>query len=425
MEDDIKSFIGFTERSGFDEKQVIQNDFFPSEFQKNSLIKLCCYYGSVNCFKFLITKFKPKITTTCLRYSFLGGNQEIVMECLKYKTPDKFSMNYAIVSHNNDFVSFLLTQYDIPCYTYLCHLYNNIDAALIYYDIKRIFKENLTWICKFKIPSLCKYFILHGADIYLEDYKDNPATYYIVEYGWKEILELLISRGLDINKAKSLFVAAEFNWKEIVEILLANGADVNSNDYYYNKTPLLIAVQYNSKKVIDILYSHGADINVYDSQGRGVLYYVARTNNVEKAEFFMSHGLDLNKDTSNLTEHLNGAVKYNNREMVEFLISRGANVNPADRENEGPLHYAIEDDNASIAELLISHGTDLNANFCCSRTYHKNQFKSACKKAYEVTKLLISHGSDIHKINYYSGTLLHTAARNGDEKLLNILFLLD
>ncbi|EAX98111.1 hypothetical protein TVAG_439550 [Trichomonas vaginalis G3] len=109
MEDDIKSFIGFTERSGFDEKQVIENDFFPYKYHKNTLIELCCYYGSVNCFKFLITKFKPKITKTCLRYSFLGGNQEIVMECLKYKTPDEDCLENAVVSHNNDFVSFLLT----------------------------------------------------------------------------------------------------------------------------------------------------------------------------------------------------------------------------------------------------------------------------------------------------------------------------
>ncbi|EAY18652.1 hypothetical protein TVAG_062570 [Trichomonas vaginalis G3] len=127
MYNDLERFIQFTERDGFDKDQTLKSDLFPYSFRGYSLLELCCYHGAVDCFKLLRTKFKSKITKECLELSFLGGNQEIMSECLKYQKPDDDCMKYAIISHNIDFVTFLMNEYNIEIDLFYCGLYNNLE----------------------------------------------------------------------------------------------------------------------------------------------------------------------------------------------------------------------------------------------------------------------------------------------------------
>ncbi|EAY01923.1 hypothetical protein TVAG_068900 [Trichomonas vaginalis G3] len=113
MYDDKEKFIYFTESNGFFKDQAFESDLYPCSGLGYSLLDLCCYHGAVGCFKLLRTKFNSEITQQCLELSFLGGNQEIMSECLKYQTPDEKCMEYAIISHNIDFVTFLMNEYNI------------------------------------------------------------------------------------------------------------------------------------------------------------------------------------------------------------------------------------------------------------------------------------------------------------------------
>ncbi|EAY03946.1 hypothetical protein TVAG_314760 [Trichomonas vaginalis G3] len=130
MDDDKIALINFTEREGFDKDQKLKSDLYPFlEGHGISLLELCCYHGSVDCFKFLRTKFESEITRNCLRYSFLSGNPEIMNECLKVQKPGEGCMLYAIISHNIDFVTFLMNEHNIKIdYLYLifCIKYNNL-----------------------------------------------------------------------------------------------------------------------------------------------------------------------------------------------------------------------------------------------------------------------------------------------------------
>ena len=48
----------------------------------------------------------------------LGEKLEIMSECLKYQNPNEKCMEYAIISHNIDFVTFLMNEY-IVAYSYI------------------------------------------------------------------------------------------------------------------------------------------------------------------------------------------------------------------------------------------------------------------------------------------------------------------
>ena len=66
MNDDIKSFVSFTEREGFDQSHTELHYFTSSDYILCTLMEFCCIHGAVNCFKFLRTEFKSLITEQCL-----------------------------------------------------------------------------------------------------------------------------------------------------------------------------------------------------------------------------------------------------------------------------------------------------------------------------------------------------------------------
>ena len=79
--------------------------------------------------------------------------------------------------------------------------------------------------------------------------------------GHKEIVELLISQGADVNaKGKhgriSLHAAAAKGHKGIAELLIANGADVNAKNRD-GDTPLYWAIEENHAETADLLRKHG------------------------------------------------------------------------------------------------------------------------------------------------------------------------
>ncbi|EAY14687.1 hypothetical protein TVAG_461040 [Trichomonas vaginalis G3] len=266
MDDDKIALINFTEKEGFDKNQKFLCDLYPFLGGYGiSLLELCCYHGSVDCFKFLRTKFQSEITPTCLRYSFLGGNPEIMNECLKVQKPDALCMKYAIISHNIDFVTFLMNEHNIKIDLKLCSKYNNLQSFLIYLDQTNDINTCFVYSLNFHLSSLLEYFISNGADINAKDINEFTPLHCAARNNSKETAEILISNGADINaKTKDEFTplhcAARNNSKETAEIIISNGADINAKtkDEF---TPLHSAAMNNSKETTEILILNGADIN--------------------------------------------------------------------------------------------------------------------------------------------------------------------
>ena len=235
MKDDKEHFIAFTESPGFDDKQILKSELYPiNRIGGYNLLELCCYHGAVNCFKFLRTKYNFPITNDCLRFSFLSGNPDILSECMKVVKPDNQCMEYAIISHNIDFVCFLMSEHFISIFVNTCCEFKNLQAFLVYLDQTNNIKETFPNSTCFNIPSLCKYLIKYDVDT--EDIKEsqwrkNRALYHAVEGNSIETVKFLLNQGANINKPHvgltELHVATINNCKEMVELLLSHGAPID------------------------------------------------------------------------------------------------------------------------------------------------------------------------------------------------------
>ncbi|EAY22377.1 hypothetical protein TVAG_378560 [Trichomonas vaginalis G3] len=292
MYNDLERFIAFTEREWFDKNQRLKSSLYPYSEVGYSLLELCCYHGAVDCFKFLRTKFQSYVSYKCLNLSFLGGNPDIMSECLKYQKPKEYGncMDYAIISHNIDFVTFLMNEYQIKINLLYCGLHNNFESFLVYFDQTNDVNKCFNISVKFNIPSFCEYF-------------------------------------------------------------LSNGANINEK-YEYGETALHFAAINNSKETAELLISHGININEKDKNGKAALHFAAINNNKETAELLISHGININEKDKNGKAALHFAAINNNKETAELLISHGININEKDKNGKAALHKAAFNNSEETAELL-------------------------------------------------------------------------
>jgi len=63
-----------------------------------------------------------------------------------------------------------------------------------------------------------------------------------------------------------LHVAAVAGSKEVLELLITNGADLNAANPR-GRTPLHLAAEKHGKSAVEVLACHGADVNIKDKYG--------------------------------------------------------------------------------------------------------------------------------------------------------------
>ncbi|EAY17329.1 ankyrin repeat protein, putative [Trichomonas vaginalis G3] len=370
MDNDKEKFIAFTERKGFDAYKRLVNNLYPTPVREFSfkhglsLLELCCYHGAVDCFKFLRTQFNSKITETCLHFSFLGGNQEIISECLKYQKPDEECMKYAIISHNIDFFTFLMNEYNLEVNIDFCVLYNNLESFLVYFDQTNDVNKCFVYSTNFDILSLCKYFLSNGANVNEKNEYGKTALHMAVINNYKDIAELLLSNGANINEKDedgktALHFAAINNSKEMVELLVSKGANINEKDEN-GKTALHIATLNNNKEIVVLLLSYDVNINEKDKDGKTTLHIAAINNNKAIAELLLLHDVNANEKDEEGETAFHKAAYNNSKEIAELLISHGANINEKNRYEKTALHLAALNNSQEIVKLLLLQNVNIN-----------------------------------------------------------------
>jgi cytohesin len=141
-----------------------------------------------------------------------------------------------------------------------------------------------------------------------------------------------------------------------VQAQLDAGVDVNARDNH-KWTPLTHAAQFGHKDIADLLISKGADVNAKEAKNQITpLHWAAWRGRKEIAELLIAKGADLNTKNKDGGTPLHNAAWKGHVEIAKLLIVKNADVNAKDVEGQTPLDWAEEEKHKEIADLLRKHG---------------------------------------------------------------------
>ena len=124
-----------------------------------------------------------------------------------------------------------------------------------------------------------------------------------VEKGNVEAVKQYLNAGGDLEakggwgKRTPLHGAAKFGHKEIAELLIVKGADVNMKNRF-GWTPLAFAAERSHKEIVELLIAKGADVNAEHSGGTTPL----DTAIGETADLLRKHGGKTKKELEAATK---------------------------------------------------------------------------------------------------------------------------
>jgi cytohesin len=208
-----------------------------------------------------------------------------------------------------------------------------------------------------------KQHIAAGTDVNAVDDKGWSVLDNALASKNEELINFVKTTGGNSNADKSIFIASGVGALEAVKQYITAGTDVNTKDAF-GTTPLLLAIFNGHKEIAELLIANGADVNAkHDLDASTPLHKVALFGEKEIIELLIAAGADVNAKGSWGGTPLNSAAYWGHKEVAELLIAGGAEVNAKDNWGYTPLHQASfkVGGHKEVAELLIGKGADVNA----------------------------------------------------------------
>lgn len=171
----------------------------------------------------------------------------------------------------------------------------------------------------------------------------------------KELLELLVSKGLNVNVTDSegeslVFKAAESGNLELLQYLRSVGATFNPLDNSKQRPETKNAL------VIRYLIENGADINATDSWHSTYMCTAMSMNDMELATYLVKKGINLEQECYFQEPALIKAIEAKDLVFVRFLVDSGADVNVIGYFDKNAMQYALEKGTTEIVNYLRSKG---------------------------------------------------------------------
>jgi len=153
----------------------------------------------------------------------------------------------------------------------------------------------------------------------------------------------------------ALEYAVRFGSREMLQLLLGAGADVNTRNSYKQTPLMLLGEQSTNDMVWDLLHA-GAKLDLKDEEGDTALIEAARQNNVSVLMTLINAGARLDVQNNEGQTALMLAAYHNQVANIRALLRAGADLNARDKEGRTVLDYAKEEGNETAIKLLLASG---------------------------------------------------------------------
>ncbi|EAY19953.1 ankyrin repeat protein, putative [Trichomonas vaginalis G3] len=230
------------------------------------------------------------------------------------------------MSHNIDFVTFLMNQHNIPIDVNQCINYENIQAFFIHYDQSNDIEGFIAKTC---------YLIVDQKTIFSALYK---ITFSLLP----KILDKKY-QGL-LNSAKAILIY-----------------DFDSHDVDFNfiddngKTILHHAAEHFHFEWCDYIFDNlGPIVNKQDNEGKTALHYAAINDNIEFLNELLYNNINSEIRDDEGKTALHYAAESGIKSITKQLLCPFDNCTEiCDDEGKLPLHYAVISGNVKTALALI------------------------------------------------------------------------
>lgn len=156
----------------------------------------------------------------------------------------------------------------------------------------------------------------------------------------------------------ALEYAVRYGSREMLQLLLAAGADVNSRNSY-EQTPLMLLGDESTDDMVWDLIHAGAKVNLKDQDGDTALIEAARDNNLPVLQALLNAGARVDTRNKEGKTALILAAYNNQVANIRALVRAGADINARDNEGMTALDYAIAEGNQIASKLLQSYGATI------------------------------------------------------------------
>lgn len=218
--------------------------------------------------------------------------------------------------------------------------------------------------CFSPVQSAVKKAYYEAAKTLLE-YGSNPNTvsiggYVYLNHDYRTPLQIAVDNQ-DMEMIKILFqYKADANGTAIDEY----EADSDEKKAYYPpRTPLQEASMGGSKEIVELLLEQGADVNFPPVTGNGAtaLQYAAIHGFLGIAHLLLEHDADVNAPaaTTDGRTALEGAAEHGRLDMVQLLLNVGANIfGDGQAQYENAVRRASGNGHHAIRRMLEKHRAD-------------------------------------------------------------------
>jgi ankyrin repeat protein len=170
----------------------------------------------------------------------------------------------------------------------------------------------------------------------------------------KEISELLISHGSDINHKDSsgntaLAIAVMFNRTELAKLLINKGAQLNDK-------LLFTAARNGNKEIVEIFINKGMSITPPCACCESPLLAATSRDNIEVAKFLVDRGAIIVNSKDRCYSPFHHAAANRAIQTINYFIEKGANINALDKDGHTPLYYATKTEDIEVQDILIRSG---------------------------------------------------------------------
>ena len=247
---------------------------------------------------------------------------------------------------------------------------------------------------------------------------------FAVEFGYDQIVQLLLDQGADINAKSGYFgnalgTAIARGDDKLVQILFDRGADINTQSDY--RSALWATSFAENEKVMQILLDKEVDIEVRrDNYGTiirnyGTIMKAASSGGYDKVvQMLFDKGVDI--DIKDYGYALRMASGEGDQKVVQMLLDKRVDIDAQDYDIA--LLKASERDREKVVLMLLDRGADVNAQ----GGELGNALQVASYIGYKkMVQVLLNRGADINAQGGYFGNALQAASSGGHDKIVQIL----